>query len=460
MIGKKADLHALVSHNHVRFLDESRVAVADHDGITIHDIEKGLIERKIVIGEPGPLIFWPRTERGDVNEIHGIRGDGSSFIYNLLTDKLKVLALVSEKVVHLSGIVDHKIALLTSSGRIQIAEVNQRKVLETFSVEDPTNIDSILGIELLKNSWIILRHATSIEIRNYSKKGCPLEKIIKVESGLSCMKYEPSTDKLILGDSLGRMHVVTNLYLPQHSMQTCHWHASALRAVGTLPGGTTIVSGGKEGVVVFWKDENTRKDFCPRLDGEIAQIIPDESGQYICVVFANNRFRVLLVSNFQSIYVWSSLYLAEPKQNSTILWKGNSVISGEDGMIKIVSKADNGNSLSVREINICGRNTINHQPGASSRIYISCLNMQSEYLCAVETNIVNSERIDKLKFFKIERSEGDKMVPMDTYVDPHGSSIISIAVYGQSFVSISESGHFIEWNLFRENPNSQLVVIY
>ena len=84
-----------------------------------------------------------------------------------------------------------------------------------------------------------------------------------------------------------------------------------------------MLSGGKEGVLVFWKDENTRKDFCPRLDGEVIRIVTDEEGEFVCTVFSNNKLRVVRTVNYQSVFVQANLHATDVSKTLVCDFRSN-----------------------------------------------------------------------------------------------------------------------------------------
>lgn len=77
----------------------------------------------------------------------------------------------------------------------------------------------------------------------------------------------------MIGDVKGR--ITTYLNLKSNTMEiegenntiSEHWHVHRVKAL--LPNGNILVSGGEEGVVVFWHRGVDKKDFLPRFGAEI-----------------------------------------------------------------------------------------------------------------------------------------------------------------------------------------------
>lgn len=42
-----------------------------------------------------------------------------------------------------------------------------------------------------------------------------------------------------------------------------------------------LLSGGKEGVVVIWHYNGSKKDFCPRVDGQITEIVSNQDADKV-----------------------------------------------------------------------------------------------------------------------------------------------------------------------------------
>ena len=60
---------------------------------------------------------------------------------------------------------------------------------------------------------------------------------------------------------------------------TLHWHSHAVSTVAFNSSGTSILSGGEEGVLVIWSVATSGKEFAPRLGGPLVSIACREGAE-------------------------------------------------------------------------------------------------------------------------------------------------------------------------------------
>lgn len=300
------------------YSNNEKIAISRGSTIELHNFELNLLEKKVVL--PSSVLCMELFEENDKTEFYGLLSNGSTFVYNLFADKIKTNEVVGKNIHLVSGhVFDNCVAAVDVSGTVSIVDIRAKKVVSSMSSQE--EFASILGVELLKNGLVLIRTANEVHVRNTTKKG-ELLKSIKVDCGITCASFDPISERLVIGDVLGRLHTISDLFKPRHRTQVNHWHSSAVGAVGFLPGGTTVITGGNEGVLVFWKDEMSRKDFCPRLDGPILKITTDQSGEYACAIFENHRLRVIRTANYQSVFVQSSLYTRDLNSSKVVDFRG------------------------------------------------------------------------------------------------------------------------------------------
>jgi hypothetical protein len=76
-----------------------------------------------------------------------------------------------------------------------------------------------------------------------------------------------SRDQVVAGNTAGEIHVASSFESPFARLQ---WHSGPVNCLAEIESG--FVSGGNEGVIVFWRDNGTKLDFVPRLGSPILKL--------------------------------------------------------------------------------------------------------------------------------------------------------------------------------------------
>ena len=314
------------------FLNNNERVIVSNGGETLglYNLESGVQESKIDLG--AEVAYWSVVEESERTEAFGFLVTGERFVWNILGGKLKKLGSLfvslpanEERTIKVvTSDVENHVAILTNDCSILLWNFDTQKVVSTHKLDhQPT----LLG--LVTPTILAVPLGKTVQIMN-SARNLSLERTIDFQSSVTAVSFHPTSQKLVVGDDHGRLYTVTDYLSPKPRIQISHWHANAVRAISFLPGGQTTVSGGHEAVMVFWKDENTRKDFCPRLDGTITSIEVDPSGELIAVFFNNGRMRIIRTATFQSVFSLSALHTKGLKQSKVISYKGSVCVTRWD----------------------------------------------------------------------------------------------------------------------------------
>lgn len=87
---------------------------------------------------------------------------------------------------------------------------------------------------------------------------------------------------LCVGDSNGRLTYYNNVLSNFDQQNIFHWHSAKVAALDFANLGEMVLTGGLEGVIVVWYFGGAKKDFCPRVDGEIVEIVSNLDGDKVC----------------------------------------------------------------------------------------------------------------------------------------------------------------------------------
>lgn len=70
-----------------------------------------------------------------------------------------------------------------------------------------------------------------------------------------------------------------------------HWHSHAVKSLYITPDSTQILSGGEEGVIVFWHLVLDKKTFCPRIGTGIIGLTVDPTRTIVACLTDSNQVR-------------------------------------------------------------------------------------------------------------------------------------------------------------------------
>jgi len=141
-------------------------------------------------------------------------------------------------------------------------------------------------------------------------------------------------DVLAVGDIKGRLTYYLNPILNNFTkVNIFHWHSNMVNALTFSNNGDMLLSGGMEGVVVVWYLNGSKKDFCPRIDGEIVEIVSNYNADLVVIKLGNNAMKVLKLSNFECLDEINDVFIDNYQLvNSSTSTTGNytGLVTGEN----------------------------------------------------------------------------------------------------------------------------------
>lgn len=120
------------------------------------------------------------------------------------------------------------------------------------------------------------------------------------ERRLCCVAVS-DTGVVAIGSPTG----VIDIYYEEGSVRALKWHMEGVNAMMFSLGETYLISGGQEKVLVLWQLETDKKQFLPRLDGEITDLCQNDKNTMYGVTLGNKQLIVL-----SSIDLVSRLHVA------------------------------------------------------------------------------------------------------------------------------------------------------
>ncbi|XP_044073393.1 WD repeat-containing protein 75 isoform X1 [Siniperca chuatsi] len=111
----------------------------------------------------------------------------------------------------------------------------------------------------------------------------------------TCVACHPKDDCIATGHEDGKIRLWRNFnHKKEYTYSTLHWHHSAVSSLCFTPEGTNLLSGGLESVLVQWRyNQETQRDFLPRLGAAITHIVVSPDGALFCTSHSDNKITII-----------------------------------------------------------------------------------------------------------------------------------------------------------------------
>ncbi|XP_069011012.1 WD repeat-containing protein 75 [Embiotoca jacksoni] len=111
----------------------------------------------------------------------------------------------------------------------------------------------------------------------------------------TCLSCHPKDDCIATGHEDGKIRLWRNFnHKKEYTYSTLHWHHSAVSALCFTPEGTNLLSGGVESVLVQWRyNQESQRDFLPRLGAAITHIAVSPDGVLFCTSHSDNKITII-----------------------------------------------------------------------------------------------------------------------------------------------------------------------
>uniref|UniRef100_A0A665W7B0 C2H2-type domain-containing protein n=1 Tax=Echeneis naucrates TaxID=173247 RepID=A0A665W7B0_ECHNA len=111
----------------------------------------------------------------------------------------------------------------------------------------------------------------------------------------TCVASHPQDDCIATGHEDGKIRLWRNFsHKKEYTYSTLHWHHSVVSSLCFTPEGTNLLSGGVESVLVQWRyNQESQKDFLPRLGAAITHIVVSPDGALFCTSHSDNKITII-----------------------------------------------------------------------------------------------------------------------------------------------------------------------
>lgn len=270
-----------------------------------------------------------------------------------------------------------------------------------------------------------------------------------VTERISTLQFQPNEPVLAVGDWRGRImfwyclddeliESTQDRAIVQHPR---HWHAHRVSSLQFTESGTTMLSGGQEGVLVLWQLGSDTKSFIPRLGSDLVGIAISPDQMYYGVTLKDNSIQVFssmnktLVSSLQGLkyHTRATELIVHPTTNHLVL-------NGEPGCLQIFNPMSDRHLASIE---VAAFNRTGHS-GTSPQVDMVRYSPDGVWMATVDSRDAESF----LKFWRWDPS--DQLYRLATRVDtPHQGGITSVAFHpsGHQCVSTGNDQRFRVWEL-------------
>lgn len=116
-----------------------------------------------------------------------------------------------------------------------------------------------------------------------------------VKNTFTCVSCHPHEDCIATGHEDGQIRLWRNFsHKKEYTYSSIHWHHAAVGALCFTPEGTNLLSGGMESVLVQWRyNQETQRDFLPRLGAAIMHIAVSPDGSLFSTSHSDNKITVI-----------------------------------------------------------------------------------------------------------------------------------------------------------------------
>ncbi|KAJ2760832.1 NET1-associated nuclear protein 1, partial [Coemansia nantahalensis] len=202
----------------------------------------------------------------------------------------------------------HEVARSASGdkNRYSVCRVVLDRAADLAGKEELFRVTNPIGLVARQDGrWVAAYSKFRIQLGHVRANGSVVQHRWRVSDRVSVVAFHPTEPVLAVGDWRGRIMFwyCVDDELDQGTEDRSvirrphHWHAHRVNAVAFAEGGTTMLSGGEEGVLVLWNLATESRDYLPRLGSDIIGIAISPDQMYYAVTLRDNTIRVFSAMN-------------------------------------------------------------------------------------------------------------------------------------------------------------------
>ncbi|KAM6934428.1 WD repeat-containing protein 75 [Xenentodon cancila] len=268
-----------------------------------------------------------------------------------------------------------------------------------------------------------------------------------------CISCHPKDDCIATGHEDGKIRLWRNFnHKKEYTYSTLHWHHSAVSSLCFTPEGTNLLSGGVESVLVQWRyNQESQRDFLPRLGAAITHIVVSPDGSLFCTSHSDNKITIIqscvkVSSVIQGLVKGEDVrtdLMVDPRSKALVL-------NGKPGHLQFYSLQ---RDKLLYNLDIVQQEYIHESGLEQFDVVKAAFNGSGTWLATVEERKQKRAELEvNLKLWAFD-DQTQSFVLNTTISAPHEAGITAMC-FNQTFssqttmlVSTSRDGHFKVWQL-------------
>ncbi|XP_042282895.1 WD repeat-containing protein 75 [Thunnus maccoyii] len=269
----------------------------------------------------------------------------------------------------------------------------------------------------------------------------------------TCVACHPQDDCIATGHADGKIRLWRNFnHKKEYTYSTLHWHHSAVSSLRFTPEGTNLLSGGVESVLVQWRyNQESQRDFLPRLGATITHIAVSPDGALFCTSHADNKITIIqscvkVSAVIQGLVKGESVrsdLMVDPRSKALVL-------NGKPGHLQFYSLQ---RDKLLFNLDIVQQEYIHESGLQQFEVVKAAFDASGNWLATVEERKQKAAELElNLKLWAFDE-QTQSFVLNTTISAPHEARITAMcfchAADSQTtmLVSASKDGHFKAWQL-------------
>ncbi|XP_076603910.1 WD repeat-containing protein 75 isoform X1 [Chaetodon auriga] len=269
----------------------------------------------------------------------------------------------------------------------------------------------------------------------------------------TCVACHPKDDCIATGHEDGKIRLWRNFnHKKEYTYSTLHWHHSAVSALCFTPEGTNLLSGGIESVLVQWRyNQESQRDFLPRLGAAITHIAVSPDGALFCTSHSDNKITIIqscvkVSAVIQGLVKGDSVrtdLMVDPRSKSLVL-------NGKPGHLQFYSLQ---RDKLLYNLDIVQQEYIHESGLQQFEVVKAAFGASGDWLATVEERKQKAAELElNLKLWAFDE-QTQSFVLNTTISAPHEAQITAMCFSNATdsqttmLVSASKDGHFKAWQL-------------
>ncbi|XP_030613410.1 WD repeat-containing protein 75 isoform X1 [Archocentrus centrarchus] len=344
------------------------------------------------------------------------------------------------------------VAVHLPESREQLVETRELSAVLSNVSSNPAAIAFGRGGEYLASV-----NALELEVYFFKKHKSfrfPLKKDNKKggKNTFTCLACHPKDDCIATGHEDGKIRLWRNFnHKKEYTYSTLHWHHSAVSSLCFTPEGTNLLSGGVESVLVQWRyNQESERDFLPRLGAAITHITVSPDGALFCTSHSDNKVTIIQSCVKVSAVIQGLVkgdirtdLLVDPRSKALVL-------NGKPGHLQFYSLQ---RDKLLYNLDIVQQEYIHESGLQQFEVVKAAFDASGSWLATVEERNQKAAELElNLKLWAFDE-QTQSFVLNTTISAPHDAQITAVcfrqAADSQTtlLVSTSKDGHFKAWQL-------------